>query len=369
VRTIRQLIDELNAEPDRDKLRFSPITFDDELEDHLDALGYGLESIPAPGEIIAVRATGHVSRGGIPIDVTDLVHPDNRRVSEEAARAIGLEIAGIDFVSPDISKSYREIGGRIVEVNSRPGIGMHLWPREGKSRDMGVAILRHMYPDPASACVPFLLVAGDRGRGSVARFTDSMLRAKGLTVGLSLKQGAYINGQPLDIPEDKLQHAPNILLRQPLTEAVAAAVSLGQVAKHGLGLQKCDAVSLVSLDSEKISDEYVKGLEVLLKANRGPFVVSSKNHFARQALSSVDRSRIVLIAADSRDSEVSDHLAIGGAAVVRRWSKDMIGLQFAFVDAGNEVVSAQMPSLSGARQSHIEAAMHAFALTHTIQLG
>ena len=40
VHTIRQLIDELNAEPDRDKLRFSPITFDHELEDHLDALGY-----------------------------------------------------------------------------------------------------------------------------------------------------------------------------------------------------------------------------------------------------------------------------------------------------------------------------------------
>ncbi len=368
VRTIRQLIDELNAEPDRDKLRFSPITFDDELRDHLDSLGYGLDSIPAPGQLIAVRATGHVSRGGIPIDVTDLVHPDNRKVSEEAARAMGLEIAGVDFVSPDISRSYREIGGRIVEVNSRPGVGMHLWPREGTSRDMGVAILRHMFPDPASACVPFLLVAGDRGRGSVARFVDGMLRAKGLTVGLSLKQGAYINGRSLDVPEDKLQHAPNILLRQPLTQAVAAAVSLRHVAKHGLGLQKCDAVSLVSLDSEKISDEYEKGLAVLLKANRGRFIVSSKNRFARQALSSVDRSRIVLIAADSRDPEVSDHLAIGGAAVVRRWSNDMTGLQFAFVEAGEEVVSTQMPSLSGARQQHIEAAMHAFALTHTTQL-
>ena len=89
VHTIRQLIDELNAEPDRDKLRFSPITFDHELEDHLDALGYRLGSIPAPGQLIAVRATGHVSRGGIPIDVTDLVHPDNRKVSEDAVRAIG----------------------------------------------------------------------------------------------------------------------------------------------------------------------------------------------------------------------------------------------------------------------------------------
>ena len=79
---------------------------------------------------------------------------------------------------------------------------------------------------------------------------------------------------------------------------MAAAVSLRNVAKHGLGLQRCDAVSLVALDSEKISDEYVKGLAVLLKANRGRFIVSSKNQFARRALSSVARSRIVLISTD-----------------------------------------------------------------------
>ena len=124
-------------------------------------------------------------------------------------------------------------------------------------------------------------------------------------------------------------------------------------------------MSLVALNSEKISDEYVKGLAVLLKANRGRFIVSSKNQFARRALSSVARSRIVLISTDSRNSEVSDHLAIGGAAVLKRWSMDMPGPQFMFVDAGKEIVSTQMPNLSGARRHHLEAAMHAFALTHT----
>ena len=43
VHTIRQLIQRAErAEPDRDKLRFSPITLDHELEDYLDALGYRL---------------------------------------------------------------------------------------------------------------------------------------------------------------------------------------------------------------------------------------------------------------------------------------------------------------------------------------
>jgi cyanophycin synthetase len=368
IRTIRRLINELNTEPDRDKLRFSPVTFDDELKEHLGTLGYTLNSIPAPGEIIAVRATGHVSRGGIPIDVTDLVHPDNRKIAEETARIVGLEIAGVDFISPDISKSYREIGGRVVEVNSRPGIGMHLWPRGGKSRDMGVEILSHLYPDPASAYVPLLFIAGDRGRGAVARSVESMLRAKGLTVGLSLKHGAYINGVPLNIPKDKLGQAPNILLREPSTEVVAATVSLGQIVKRGLRVQQCDAVSLVSLEPERFTDEYVKGISILLKANRGRFIVSSQNQLARKALASVDPSRIVLIAADARDAGVGDHIAIGGAAVVKRWTNDLIASQFTLIEGGKEVESVQLPNLPSTRLRHLEAAMHAFALTHTCHL-
>jgi cyanophycin synthetase len=364
VRTLRRLINELNAEPDRDKLRFSPVTFDDELKEHLGSLGYTLNSVPEPGEVVPVRATGHVSRGGIPIDVTELVHPDNKKVAEETARVVGLEIAGVDFISPDISKSYREVGGRIVEVNSRPGVGMHLWPRGGQSRNMGVEIITHLYPDAASAYVPLVFVAGDRGRGAVVRSVESMLRDKGLTVGLSLKQGAYINGVPLNIPKDKLGQAPNILLRQPSTEVVAATVSLRQIVKRGLRVQNCDAVSLMDFESEKFTDEHLKGLSVLMKANQGRFIVSSQNQLARHALSSVSPSRIILIAADSRDAEVSSHLSNGGAAIVRRWTSDSAELEFALVDAGREVATIQLPNLPRTRSRDLEVAMHAFALVH-----
>jgi cyanophycin synthetase len=369
VRRVRQLIEELNAEPDRDKMRLSPVAFDNELEGHLGAHGYTLDSVPAPGAIIPIRKTGHVSRGGIPIDVTDLVHRDNREASERAARAVGLDVAGVDFVSPDISRSYREVGGRIVEVNSRPGIGMHLWPREGKSRDMGGAILDHLYPDSTTACVPLLLVAGSRGTGSVARFAENLLRAKGLTVGMSLKRGAYINGRPLDIPMNKLVRAPSTLLRDPSIEAMVAAVSLPHVAKHGLNLEKCDAVSLMSLDRETLTDDYANGLAVLLKANRGRFIVGSGNILARQALSQLDRSRIVLIAAGPNDPEVSDHIAAKGPAVVQHWSAGGAGPQMTLVEAGRDVVSAPMLSLSQARPIRVEAIMHAFALVHVAKLG
>lgn len=368
IRCVRQLIEELNAEPDRDKMRLSPIAFDDELVTYLGSLGFTLDSVLAPGAIIAVRATGHVSRGGIPIDITDIVHPDNRKASEQAARAVGLDVAGIDFISPDISRSYRQVGGRIVEVNSRPGIGMHLWPRQGKSRDIGAAILDHLYPDPAAASVPILLIAGDRGTGSAARFAEGIMRANGLTVGLSLRHGAYINGVPLDIPQDKLARAPRTLLRDASVEAVIAAVSLPYIAQHGLGFERCDAVSLLFSDPRRLLVDCADGLAILLKANQGYFVVDSRDGAARQALCHLDRSRIVLVESGFNDSEFNDHIAAKGPGVMRRWLVDGSAPELVFVNAGKEVISMPMPSLSRDGRTQVAAAMHAFALVHAAQL-
>jgi cyanophycin synthetase len=364
VRTIRQLVEELNCEWDRAKQLLSPVAIDDELEALLRESGCTLDTIPTLGAAIAIRRTGHVSRGGIPIDVTDLVHPDNQKVSEDAARAIGLDIAGVDFISPDISRSYRETGGWIVEVNSRPAIDMHLWPREGTPRDLGTTILNSIYRNPAAACIPLLLIAGDRGCDFVARLVESMLTAKGLSVGLRLTRGAYINGHPLDVSADRLEQAPSILLRSPSVEAVAATVSLSRIRTHGLGLERCTGVSLVSAGQERNADQFAKELSVLMKANPGRFIVDVKNRLARQILSPLDPSRVVLVAADANNPELREHIAARGAAVVKSWSEDGTGANLTLVDAGMEVESANLPSLYSAKLRHTEAAMHAFALTH-----
>ena len=65
-------------------------------------------------------------------DVTDEVHPEVAAQAVRAARAIGLDIAGLDVVARDISLPSTEGGMTIVEVNSGPGLRMHLAPNEGK---------------------------------------------------------------------------------------------------------------------------------------------------------------------------------------------------------------------------------------------
>ena len=72
--------------------------------------------------MVKLALTGNMSTGGISIDRTFEAHPENAEIAEEAARMVGLDIAGIDFICPDITQPVRETGGAICEVNAAPGL-------------------------------------------------------------------------------------------------------------------------------------------------------------------------------------------------------------------------------------------------------
>jgi cyanophycin synthetase len=78
--------------------------------------------------------------------VTDAVHPTIRKIAERAARAVGLDICGIDFVVEDIPVPMDMRSGGIVEINAAPGIRMHHYPTQGQPRDVGAAIVEMLYP-------------------------------------------------------------------------------------------------------------------------------------------------------------------------------------------------------------------------------
>ena len=67
-------------------------------------------------------------------------------MAERAVKAIGLDVGGVDFISPDITRSYQEVGGAIVEINAAPGFRMHLAPTEGKPRDVAGPVIDMLFP-------------------------------------------------------------------------------------------------------------------------------------------------------------------------------------------------------------------------------
>ena len=154
IHTIAELIKETNKDPRRGRQHenlLSLLQLDREAERTLARYGYGPGTIPPSGKRAYLRDTANLSAGGIAIDVTAHVHPENREMAILSIRAIGLDVGGVDFITPDISKPFHRVGGAICEVNASPGLRMHFTPSRGKRRDVAGPIIDMLFATGAGS--------------------------------------------------------------------------------------------------------------------------------------------------------------------------------------------------------------------------
>nr|WP_154984639.1 hypothetical protein [Paenibacillus xylanexedens] len=69
-------------------------------------------------------------------DCTDDIHPDNARMMIQAARALQIDVAGIDVRCKDIRVPISTEQGGILEVNALPDLTHHVYPHGGTTRDV-----------------------------------------------------------------------------------------------------------------------------------------------------------------------------------------------------------------------------------------
>ena len=143
-KTIRELIDEKNEERTKTPaLRNRPIKIDKETLRLLTQRGYNLESVPPKNEKVILKTKNNVSSGGDAIDVTDELTEEIKQVAIDAANAIpGLVQTGVDMMV-DLKSNT----AAVLELNSRPHITAHLYPMEGKARDIPKAVIDYYFPE------------------------------------------------------------------------------------------------------------------------------------------------------------------------------------------------------------------------------
>jgi cyanophycin synthetase len=154
VRSIGELVTALNKDPRRGEDHEKPMTkivINSRVQAFLQRSDRTSLTVPAPDETVALSAIGSMSQGSRSIDRTDLIHPEIEAVAVEAAKAIGLDIAGVDILARDIGLPLREADAQIIEVNSSPGLRMHLFPAEGQARNVAAPILDYLFPESRSS--------------------------------------------------------------------------------------------------------------------------------------------------------------------------------------------------------------------------
>ncbi|CAL1241834.1 hypothetical protein [Candidatus Methylocalor cossyra] len=112
----------------RDKLRRSrrpnsDIDADDRRIDmKLESHGLSRDSVLAEDERVYVLDNANLCSGGESFDVTGTIHPEFRRLSVEAARVLGLRLAGVDIICADLTRDPAEQSWKILEINGAPGL-------------------------------------------------------------------------------------------------------------------------------------------------------------------------------------------------------------------------------------------------------
>src|SRR5690606_23986353 len=196
-RSVRALVDDANRDSRRG-LRFTNLlvrlVLDDETGRTLREQGLDENAVPAAGRRVFLRKTANISTGGTAEDVTDRVHPDVKHMAELAAQAVGLQVAGIDFITLDISRSWMEAGA-ICEVNNTPGLRPHWAAEGGPRRDVVTPILDLMFPPDRPHHVPIAAVTGTNGKTTTSHMLARILKQSGKHVGVASTIGVRVDGQ------------------------------------------------------------------------------------------------------------------------------------------------------------------------------
>ena len=264
--TVRQLVEITNLDPRRgighEKV-LTRIAVDAKAEEFVRNQGIGMDDVPPEGERVLLVATGNMSTGGISIDRTWEAHEDNVEIAEEAARVVGLDVAGIDFLAPDISLPVRETGGAIVEVNAAPGFRMHTNPTEGEAQYVAKPVIDELFPQGNPSRIPIVAVTGSNGKTTTTRMIAHIFRGLGRKIGMTSTDGVYIDERLVKRVDASGPKSAQMVLQNPRVDMAIFEVARGGILREGLGYGRNDVGVVLNVTGDHLGLHEVDTLEQL----------------------------------------------------------------------------------------------------------
>ncbi len=248
--TVSQLIDtQLNSDPrrgDEEEFPLNLIRLENEpvarLE--LERQGFTADSVLPQGKRVLVLRNGNMA-----FDVTDEVHPDVAAAAVLASQIVGLDIAGVDLVTTDVSQPLEATRGAIVEVNAGPGLLMHLKPAVGEPRPVGEAIVNSLFAANDDGRIPVVGITGTNGKSVVAHLLAWMLQLSGKRTGLASSDGLCVDKRLVETGDRANWRAARKLLMNPQIEAAVLENDSGVILGEGLAYDRCLVGVVTNIDS------------------------------------------------------------------------------------------------------------------------
>ena len=249
INTIKMLIERLS------------IVINDAMILYLKEQGYTLDHILQADEIINIQGISNISAGGTPIGVFDSVHPDNKSLAETAANLLRLDMAGIDLIMPDITKSWLETGATIIEVNAQPQFGIITAPHIYKD------ILSRLMPDKGR--IPIVMLIG-RMQPAFIEAIQADFFSICKAVGIANTKGAFLHHKKIAAMDSPFHAGKSLLLNNQVDGLIFHLDNLDAITLHGLPFDAFDHLFLLDIQLKESL-----ATTTILKACRGYVITNT----------------------------------------------------------------------------------------------
>ncbi len=335
--TVIELCDsQINTDPRRGDSEEHPLgrvtPHDDEIMLDLKRQGLTPQSVPAAGQKVLIQVNGNVAD-----DVTDQIHPSVAHAAALAARIVGLDIAGIDLVTDDISRPLADTRGAIIEVNSSPGLLAHIKPASGEPRNVGKAIVDHLFEENENGRIPVVGVTGTLGTSLIARLVGCLVHITGKHVGVANGEGLYLDARKVTAKDATgFDAGQRILINRTVQTAVFES-NARSILSEGLPYDRCTVGIVTDMEGLAGLDEfYIRDQEALANVIRsqvdvilpeGTAVLNAANESVA-ALADLCDGRVIFYALDEENQVIASHRAEGERVVFVRDNRIILAVGF-----------------------------------------
>ena len=176
---------------------------------------------------------------------------------------VGLDVAGIDFICPDIASPVRETGGAIVEVNAAPGFRMHTHPTVGVPQFIAKPVVDLLFPPGAPSRVPIVAVTGTNGKTTTSRMIAHIFKGLGRKVGMTSTDGVVIDERLVIKADASGPKSARMVLQNPRVDFAVMEVARGGILREGLGYDRNDVAVVTNVAPDHLGLGGIDTLEQL----------------------------------------------------------------------------------------------------------
>jgi cyanophycin synthetase len=354
--TLRQLVDLANADPARASKHKARIAFDDRAIALAQRQGYNPDNVPPARQRVQMVLTANISTGGTSVDCTDHIHTDNVAIAEQAAQVIGLDLAGIDLIAPDISKPVLETGGAICEVNGGPGLFVvHSQPVEGQSREVIRPVIDRLFPPGAPSRIPIVAVTGTNGTTITSRIISHILKLAGRHVGLATTEGLDIDGVWIVRGDMSGPDSARKVLRNPAIDAAVLETGHKGILCSGLGYDRADVAVVTGIGGGEglpgigAAETLARLSAVVARSisERGVTALNADDNWCVR-IAGETHGEVIYFSLRPDNGVIGRHLRGGGRALVLRSRPDGDALSLIDGAETNLLLAREIPGASAA---------------------